>query len=114
MGLNGAAERSHFEAAPPDEQASQVTELDRLGEAVRRLLQSGVAWRARALAAEQRCHEAQAALDAVRTGTLDPRELGERVARLEAENESLRLRLRSAEKVAQRIHARLHLLEEER
>jgi hypothetical protein len=36
------------------------------------------------------------------------------VARLEAENAALRDRLRSAEAVAQRIHARLQFLEEER
>lgn len=105
MGLNGAAE---------DGASATLPELDRLEQVVRQLLTTGAAWRARAQSAEQRSRELQAALDAVRTGSLDPRQLGERVAQLETENESLRQRLRSAEGVVQRIHARLQLLEEER
>jgi len=105
MGSNDAAE---------DGASLSMPEFDRLEQAVRQLLQAVAAWRARAEAAEARGQELQGALDAVRTGTLDPRQLGERVAQLEAENESLRQRLRSAEALVHRIHARLQLLEEER
>jgi predicted RNase H-like nuclease (RuvC/YqgF family) len=105
MGLNDAAEVGASLILP---------EFDRLEEAVRRLRAAGAEWQARARAAEERGRELQAALDAVRTGTLDPRELGERVAQLEAENETLRQRLRNADALVQRIHARLQLLEDEK
>lgn len=91
-----------------------LPEFDRLQEAIRGLRAAGQHWQARARAAEERGRELQAALDAVRTGTLDPRELGERVAQLEAENEALRQRLRNADALVQRIHARLQLLEDEK
>jgi hypothetical protein len=99
----------------PDAGTSLILpEFDRLEDSIRRLRAAGQEWQARARAAEERGRELQAALDAVRTGTLDPRELGERVAQLEAENEALRHRLRDAEALVQRIHARLQLLEDER
>jgi hypothetical protein len=105
MGSNGEAEAGPSLALP---------EFDRLEEAVRRLGATGARWQARAHTAEIRGRELQAALDAVRTGTLNPRELSERVAQLETENEALRQRLRSAEALVHRIHARLQLLEDER
>jgi len=88
--------------------------FERLEQAVRRLLADQAEWRAQAEAAEQRCQELQGTLEGVRTGALDPRELGERVNRLQAENQVLRARVREAEQLVQRIHARLQLLEEER
>jgi len=108
-GGEAAAERGRPEAVRPD-----LPEFDRLEQTVRRLLEAGAEGRARARAAEHRRQELQEALDAVRTGSLDPHELSERVGRLEAENQALRQRLRSAEALAQRIHARLQLLEDER
>lgn len=105
MGSNDAAEDG-----PPQE----LPELDRLERAVRRLLETAAAWRARAVSAESRERELQTTLDAVGTGALDPRHLSERVTTLDAENQALKERLRRAEVLAHRIHARLQLLEEDR
>lgn len=92
----------------------RLAELDRLELALRRLFDAHAEQRRRAAEAEARAGELQAALDGVRTGALDPRELGARVRDLEAENRMLRERIRSAEAVVQRIQSRLQLLEEER
>jgi hypothetical protein len=105
MASNAAGEETGAVALPG---------LDRLEHAARRLIASRAAWLARARAAEARARELQAALEGVRTGALDPRELGERVAALERENAALRHRLQDAAAIVQRIQARLQLLEDER
>jgi hypothetical protein len=105
MPSNGAGEEAGGVAVPG---------FDRLEQAVRRLIASRAAWQARARTAEARGRELQTALEGVRSGALDPRELGERVAALERENAALRARLHDAAAVVQRIQARLQLLEEER
>lgn len=96
------------------EQEAGLAELDRLELALRRLFDAWSAQQQRTRGAESRAAELQGALDAVRTGALDPRELGARVRELESENRALRERIRSAEALVQRIQARLQLLEEER
>lgn len=92
----------------------RLAELDRLELALRRLFDAHAAQRKRVAEAEAKADELQAALDGVRTGTLDPRELNARVRELEAENRALRDRIRTAEALVQRIQSRLQLLEEER
>lgn len=89
-------------------------EWDRLELAVRRLLDEYTACRRRADAAERRIAELEAALQAVAAGAVDPLELRERVAALEAENRSLRERMEQARAGVGRIVARLQFMEDDR
>lgn len=89
-------------------------EWDRLELAVRRLLDEYAACRRRADAAERRIAELEAALQAVAAGAVDPLELRERVAALEAENRSLRERMEQARAGVGRIVARLQFMEDDR
>lgn len=93
---------------------SAPPEWDRLELAVRRLLDEYAACRRRAEAAERRVAELEAALRQVNAGVVDPFELRERIAELEAENASLRERLEQARAGVSRIVARLRFLEDDR
>jgi hypothetical protein len=70
--------------------------------------------RSRAVEAEQRVVDLEAALQAISGGGPDPIELRQRIAALEAENRSLRERLARARTEAERIMTRLHFLEGQR
>ena len=94
--------------------ARRPDEWDRLELAVRRLLDAYDQWCQRALVAERRASELDAALRDISEGRLDPVELVRRVESLEAENEALRERLAAAREQVSRILTRLQFLEEDR
>lgn len=100
--------------APEPRSRNGTPELDRLELALRRLLDRYDALRQRADQAEARGRELEQALSGMGSGQFDPIELRERAERLERENHALRERLRAVDDVAQRIHARLQFVEEER
>lgn len=87
---------------------------DRLESTVRRLVDEHDALRRRALAAEQRVRELEAALDDVSTGRLDPLEVSERARSLETENERLNERLTLARGMVERILGRIQFAEDDR
>ena len=87
---------------------------DRLEANVRRLLDAHAATRRRAEAAETRAREAEARLAELGSGRVDPVALSERAEALERENARLRERLERAATVAERMRARLQLVEDER
>jgi len=89
-------------------------EWDRLELAVRRLLDEYAACRRRAEAAERRVAELEKALREVAAGVVDPFELRQRVAELEAENAALRERIEQARAGVSRIAARLRFMEDDR
>lgn len=89
-------------------------ELDRLELTIRRLLEAHDAWRQRALDAEARVADLDAALKAVSEGRLDPVALADAVRSLEQKNRALRDRLQRADETVQRILTRLQFVEEGR
>ncbi len=99
---------------PKTARVTAPVEWDRLELAVRRLLDEYAACRRRAEAAERRVVELEAALHEVGVGAVDPFELHERIAALEAENASLRERLEQARAGVGRIVARLRFGEDDR
>ncbi len=90
------------------------TEWDTLELAVRRLLDDYQALRRRALAAERRVRELEAALTQLGSGAVDPLALQDRCQQLEVENRALHARLDEAAERVRRLLARTHFLEEER
>jgi len=82
--------------------------------AVRRLIEARDSWRRRALAAEDRIHELEAALGEIAGGAVNPIELTAEVERLTAENRALRERLDAAQGRVRLILQRLQTLEETR
>jgi len=99
---------------PKVTRVSAPAEWDRLELAVRRLLDEYAACRRRAEAAERRVAELEAALRQVNAGAVDPFEMTDRIAALEAENASLRERLEQARAGVGRIMARLRFMEDDR
>ena len=87
---------------------------DRLELSVRRLVDEHETWRRRALIAEKRVLELEAALRDVSAGTLDPVAVSDRAEVLERENRQLNRRLRHAHDTVQRILNRLQFAEEDR
>jgi hypothetical protein len=106
MSLESSSVRKSRHVAP--------AELDRLELTIHRLLDAHDAWRERAIAAESRVAELDAALDGLKTGKLDPVALSDEVRTLEERNLALRDRLQRADETVQRILARLQFAEEVR
>ncbi len=89
-------------------------ELDGLELAIRRLLDDHRACRRRALVAERRVQELEAALNQLRADGPDPLALRRRIEQLEAENRELQGRVTEAAERVRRLLARASFLEEER
>lgn len=89
-------------------------EWERLRAAVQRMVSAHDAWRIRALGAEARVRELEAALREVSSGALDPVSMSTKVQSLEQENRFLARRLDRARESVKRISARLQFLEEDR
>jgi hypothetical protein len=87
---------------------------DALERSVRGLLEEYEKVRGRALAAERRIRELEAALAQLRGDGPDPLALTSRVELLEAENGALSARLNDAAERVRRLLARTSFLEEER
>lgn len=96
----------------PSPAALHSAEWDRLELVVRRLLDDYDRWRRRAVAAEARVRELDAALREVTEGKLDPLALAARIEALERENGALRERLGEARERIDRILSRLRFVEE--
>jgi len=89
-------------------------EWDRVERTVRKALDDRDVWRRRAMLAEKRVHELEAALRDVSSGRLDPMQLSEQAHSLERENRILRDRLAGARDTVERILTRLKYAEDER
>src|SRR5262245_13330234 len=89
-------------------------EVVRLVTAVHRLLAEWEEWRERAVKAESRAVELEAALRDLASGSVDPVALANRVQTLEQENRFLARRLDQARESVHRISARLQFLDDSR
>lgn len=87
---------------------------DRLELEVQQLVEEYTTWRSRARVAEQRVAELEAALRSIADGSLDPLAIAERLERVEAENTTLRDRVKRARNAVHHMQARLEFLREER
>jgi hypothetical protein len=94
-------------------QATLPPEVDRLELTVRRLMDEHERWRRRAVRAERRVAELEAALKDVTSGDLDPVALGAQLESAQRENHILRHRIEQARQTVDRITARLQFLEDE-
>lgn len=81
---------------------------------VRRLMDDHDAWQRRAIAAEKRVRELEAALQDVSTGRLDPVAISARAQSLERENRLLNRRVRKAHAAVERILNRIQFVEGDR
>ena len=100
--------------AEPDVRPPDVPGWDRLELTVRRLLDDNETWKRRALDAEKKVRELEAALQDVSTGRLDPVAVSNRAQSLERENRLLNRRVRKAHATVERILNRLQFVEDDR
>lgn len=100
--------------AAPDSKPPAVPGWDRLELTVRRLMDDHDKWQRRAVAAEKRVKELEAALQDVSTGRLDPVAVNARAQSLERENRLLNRRVRKAHAAVERILNRIQFVEDDR
>jgi hypothetical protein len=100
--------------AAPDAAHPGIESWDRLELSVRRLMEEHDAWQRRALAAETRVRELEAALADVSAGRLDPLTATNRADSLERENRQLARRMNNARIAVQRLLDRIQFAEEDR
>lgn len=100
--------------AAPEPATPTVPGWDRLELTVRRLMAEHEALQKRALAAEKRVGELEAALQDVKSGRLDPLAASERARALEEQNRVLSDRMGKAREMVERILGRIQFAEDDR